>query len=434
VIWDLGFLPSGRGYMKLRNLICQIAACLFICALAPAALHAEIKAKTFEKPIHVEVTLTEKSQKVSGDLLRYDAEKICIKNASGEHDLKWSQLVLTSQHAVRARIVDRSSAPDLLALAELAMKCNLREQAKLDVAAAAEIDPASQLKGDAILRSGSGAAFQLTKYQQSTPEEDAKAIETARSMAAETARILKIKFVELQTPHFIIFTNWDSREFNFLKTNCEAAYSAVSKQFDIPVQQNVFVGKLPIYMLAKHAQFQKYAKLIDRSTLPDTVAGYYMSHTDASGHMVMWKPAVKSNTDAAERNWARTLTHEFTHAFMARYRTNHAVPRWLNEGLAEVVAEGQFPKPLYNYVHAVAGRKFDFQSLFNDKKMPPGEMYPVMQTMVEYLMHLDRREFYRYLNDLKDGMDPDEALLKHFVMDRAGFESHWRLYAKRLND
>jgi hypothetical protein len=420
--------------MMLRKLVFHLAFVLLIAAIAPRFVRGALMPTTLEKPVHIELTLIEKSQKVAGDLIRYDANMVCIKNTSGEHEVKWSQLILASQHAVRARIVNRASAAEMLELAELAMKCNLREQAKLDVAAAVQIDPAAQLKGDAILRSGPGSKWQLDKYKKSTPEEDAKAIELAKALAGETAKLLKIKLAEVQTPHFIIFTNWDPREYDFLKTNCEAAYSAVSKQFDIPVQQNVFVGKLPIYMLKAHSEFQTYAKTIDQYQVRDTVAGYYMPHPDGSGHMVMWKPDIRQSRDAAEINWARTLTHEFTHAFMARYRSNQSVPRWLNEGLAEVVAVNQFPLPIYNYVHVMAGRKFGFQELFNDKVMPTGDMYPVMQTMVEYLIHLDRAEFYRYLNDLKDGMDPDEALMKHFVQDRRSFEMHWRGYAERLED
>jgi hypothetical protein len=384
------------------------------------------------KPIHIEVTLVEKSQRMGGDLVRYDADKVCIKNASGEHELRWSELAPVSQHAVRARIVNRGSAAELLGLAELAMKCNLREQAKLHVAAAARVDPSSRLKGDAILRSGAGAA--PTKYQKTTAEEDAKAIEAAKAVAAETGRVLKVKLEEVQTPHFIIFTDWDPREYNFLNTNCEAAYGAVAKTFDIPVLQNVFVGKLPVYMFKTHDEFKEYAKTIDQSPVPETWQGYYRGASDGCGHMVMWKPAVKQGTDVAERNWARTLTHEFSHAFMGRYRSNRPVPRWLNEGLAEVVAMRQFPRPVYDYVNSLATNDFDFKALFNDKAIPGGEMYPVMQTMVEYLIHVNRAEFYRYLNDVKDGMNPDEALMKHFLLDPERFEFYWRMHAKRLHD
>ena len=60
------------------------------------------------------------------------------------------------------------------------------------------------------------------------------------------------------------------------------------------------------------------------------------------GHMAMWKPEVKSDIHSAEVQWAYVLVHEFTHAFVARYRTNARIPRWLNEGIAEVIASIQY--------------------------------------------------------------------------------------------
>ena len=64
--------------------------------------------------------------------------------------------------------------------------------------------------------------------------------------------------------------------------------------------------------------------------VPDNVAGYYTQSDAGFGHMVMWKPDVakaKGNVHLAELEWAYTLTHEFTHAFVARYRSNGLVPR-----------------------------------------------------------------------------------------------------------
>jgi hypothetical protein len=423
-----GIAPSP---LSLSQVLIALVTCL-TCITGPNTL-ASLKPTTLEKPIFAEVTLAEGSEKVVGSLVRFDADRICIKDGKGEHELKWSDLSLTSQHAVRARIVDRSSAADLLELAALAMKCDLREQAKLDVAAAARIDPSTRLKGDAILRGTPAVPTQPVKYQKSTPEEDAKAIAVAQQVGKEVGRILDLKLAEIQTQHFIIFTDWDPREYTFLKTNCEAAYSAVSKQFEIPVAQNVFVGKLPVFMFVKHADFIKYAKNIDQFQVPDTWQGYYSPHSDGTGHLLMWKPDVKKWGDQAERVWASVLTHEFTHAFVARYRTNRRIPRWLNEGVAEVIALGEFPRPTaHASAKAQAKRKFDFQALFDDSKLPAGDMYPVMQTMVEYLISQDRKKFLKFFDDLKEGMEPEAALSKYFYMGYQQFEDAWRDYAKKL--
>jgi hypothetical protein len=245
---------------------------------------------------------------------------------------------------------------------------------------------------------------------------------------------MKIRFAEIQTPHFIIFTDWDPSEFNFLKENCEGAYAAVSKQFDIPVKENVFVGKLPVFMFAKHDDFRKYANTVDNFPVPGSVAGYFTSHGDGTGHMVMWKPDVqKYGVQAAKLQWAYTLTHEFTHAFVSRYRTNRNIPRWLNEGLAEVIAYNQFPiTQAHLNARMRAGERFDFAALFDDNQMPGGDMYPVMQTMVEAMIRDNRKAFLQMFNDIKDGMDPEEAMKKNYNAGYRQWEPAWRNYAKHL--
>jgi hypothetical protein len=339
---------------------------------------------------------------------------------------------------------------DWLELAELGMQWDLREQAKAAVNNAARLDPSTKLKGDAILRAqgaakptkaaanpdASGKAETTEKYQKSTPEQDAKEMARARSRAKATGETLKIKLAEFETPHFIVFTDWDPREYQFLKDNCEGAYTAVSTQFDIPVKENIFIGKLPVYMFVDHATFTRYAVTIDNFPVPATVAGYFQGVSDGTGHMAMWKPRAAGNVTAgAERAWAYTLTHEFTHAFVSRYRSNRRVPRWLNEGLAEVIAYNQFPRPTaHAYARSKANENFDFESLFDDNQMPGGEMYPVMQTMVEALIKEDRKAFLKMFDDIKDGTEPEEALKKNYKAGYKDWEPAWRNYAKRLRE
>ena len=421
----------------------------------PAFALAELKATTLEKPTLTQVTLVEKSERISGMLLRYDNETLVLRMGKGERTLRWSDLTGTSQYSLRSTLIDRKSAGDWLELAELGMKWNLKEQARGAVANAVRLDASTKLKGDAILRGqgnakpvkeatadasvqqpGSPSLFSTEKYQKSTPEQDAKAIETAKQVAAYASDKMHIRFAEMQTAHFIIFTDWDPREYNFLKDNCEGAYAAVSKQFDIPVSENIFIGKLPVFMFARHDDFTRYATSYDNFPVPKTVAGYFTSHGDGTGHMVMWKPAAAgSATRDAELNWAYTLTHEFTHAFVSRYRSNRRIPRWLNEGLAEVIAYNQFPRiGAHAFARARAKERFDFESLFDDKKMPGGEMYPVMQTMVEALIGENRKAFLKMFDDIKDGMEPEEALKKNYNAGYKDWEPAWRKYAKNLRD
>lgn len=280
----------------------------------------------------------------------------------------------------------------------------------------------------------SGDREKPLKFLPATKEQADAAIAAAKKRGAEVETAMDVKFGTIETPHFLIFTDWNKLEYDFLKTNVEAAYEAVSRQFEIPVKENVFIGKLPIYMFAKHEVFKKFAKSLDSFDASDGVAGYYQGNSLGFGHMAMWKPdiaAANGNVRAAERQWAYVLTHEFTHAFVARYRTNAFIPRWLNEGVAEVVAYQKFPRSyIYPLVRERAKQKGSIQDFFIDKGSLLAADYHVAQTVVETMIVGNPKTFLSYFNDIKDGMKPEDALRKNYKTDLPGLEAAWRKYIK----
>jgi hypothetical protein len=265
-------------------------------------------------------------------------------------------------------------------------------------------------------------------YQKSTPEQDERAIDRAKREALDVGKQFDVTFDTLETKHFLIFTDWDPQEYDFLKTNFEDAYTEVSRQFEIPDTENVFIGKLPVYMFAR---FKDYAKFTDSigflgQPTPRTLRGYYQGKSNGSGRMVMYKPGA-GDVDEAEKEWAHALVHEFTHAFVARYRTNARVPRWLNEGIAEVIAAKSFPFPgTYPYAQRMAREHKSAGTLFDDDKMPSGEWYPVMQTMVEMLIAQDHSAFKKMFDDIKSGTDGEAALKKFYNIDYDQLMNDWR--------
>ncbi|MGH7180180.1 MAG: hypothetical protein ACREJC_22570, partial [Tepidisphaeraceae bacterium] len=360
-------------------------------------------------------------RRISGELDRHDADSVVIRSGSTLHVLKWTDLTPGSAVALKARLIDRRSATGWLELAGFAWSMGAKNQARDAAAVAVKMDAKLKDEADRIFASAPGGAFhpppatqpsvaaapepappalapaqtnrriapdKVHKYQKSTAEQDVRAIAAARRNADTVQSRLKVKFQEIQTDHFICFTDWDKREFDFLKSNLEAAYAAVSRQFEIPAKENVFVGKLPIYMFAQKSDFKRYAKEIDGFDAGDGVAGYYNDEGDGSGHMAMWKPQAGGNMRQAELQWGYVLVHEFTHAFVARYRSNQGIPRWLNEGVAEVIANSQFPRANARQWARLMASKVDnhVMELFDDDKMPSGEMYPVMMSMVQTLV------------------------------------------------
>jgi hypothetical protein len=269
-------------------------------------------------------------------------------------------------------------------------------------------------------------------YIQATAEQEQAAMAAARRQAADVARELHLQLREVQTDHCLIFTDWDPRETSFLRVNLEGAYAAVSRQFNLSPRQNIFLGRLPVYMLKTQDEFIAFAQKVDKFSASKQVAGYYYGRTDGIGHLVMWKPKVEGTDIAkARRDWGYVLAHEFTHAFVARYRTNALVPAWLNEGLAEVVASSVFPRPAaIEQAKQMAQANPSIADIFQEEH-PDGPWYPVMQTLVQTLIARDHRAFLLMFDDIKDGVPIEKALQNRYGWTEVDLERAWRQYVAR---
>lgn len=453
----------------LLQLLLLLAAALPATAAEPATTAKPIYTEVFIRPIG-----NGRTEEVSGTLASFDDQTVTIKTAKGVRKLRWIALTASSAFTLRSRLIDKTAASDWLKLGRFGWSISARDQARAALARATTLDPALKAQAASILASAPGAALTAPvsssdgnsqsreligpapttqsgvetprgfgmlprppdhspkspteTYQKSTPEQDARAIGESKLDVAQVEKQFNVTFDMLETKHFLIFTDWDPREYDFLKTNFEDAYDVVSQQFEIPATDNVFVGKLPVYMFARFSDFAKFTDSIgflDQPT-PRTLRGYYEGQADGSGRMIMYKPGADDIAEA-EKEWAHCLVHEFTHAFVARYRTNARMPRWLNEGVAEVIAAKNFPFPgTYPFAKRMALENKTAPELFDDDNMPSGEWYPVMQTMVELLIAQDHVAFKQMFDAIKDGTDGEVALKKYFGIDYSQLMADWR--------
>jgi hypothetical protein len=260
------------------------------------------------------------------------------------------------------------------------------------------------------------------------------AMDQARKKADSIARSLGVAFVEVQTPHFLIFTDWDEREYGFLEENLEGAYSLLSKFYGVAEKQGVFKGKLPVYMIAKKELFAQFAREVDgmRSIAVGggVIAGYYRYDNDG-GHMAMWKPDVKgTDVKPAMEQWAYVLTHEFSHAFLRHYKSRRDLPSWMDEGLAEVLAAEAFPS---NNRRKGAKKQLDrIEEVLSGAKVVNVGDYAVAQTLVEMLIEADREKFMRMVGEIKAGMSAEASLKKNFGVDSVRLAEEWRGYVKGI--
>ena len=276
----IGNRSGGKTCARVADRLAIQSLLLIICLTAGEVFADRI---TLPKPLYAEIHLrvgNANDAKVTGNLISYDDDSLTIKAGTTGRDLKWVDLTPASAFTLRSRLIDKSKALDWLDLAKFGWSLDATDQAHAAIDKALSLDPSLKKEANAITASPPGAAVaqkelignegQTTAaptsgpstpsprpddhapskptelYQAATPAEDDRAITDARKMARKVESDFNVKFTTIETPHFLIFTDWNPQEYPFLKTNFEDAYKAVTEQFNIPYSDNVFVGKLPV--------------------------------------------------------------------------------------------------------------------------------------------------------------------------------------------
>lgn len=267
------------------------------------------------------------------------------------------------------------------------------------------------------------------KFLDVTPLEAARGEEVANWEAREAETKLGVRFRTVRTQHFLIFTNWDRVDDPWLEQQLEGAYQLLCREFNVGPEQTVFVGRLPVYMFDHPDQMIAYARDFDRFDASDSVAGYHAKRSGGFNKLVMSKPRATQQVGLhmARRMWARTLTHEFVHAFLARYRGEGTLPRWLDEGLAEMLAESIMIRPHgVETARTIARRGISVAEIFDDGNMPGGHLYPVMMSMANGLYQRDAARFVEMVDRIKSGEPAEAALQELFGVNYQQLEHLWR--------
>ncbi|NOS98994.1 MAG: hypothetical protein HOP29_00010 [Phycisphaerales bacterium] len=232
----------------------------------------------------------------------------------------------------------------------------------------------------------------------------------------------------LETARFLIWTDWAKSEHADLERWCEQMYAVVAERFGLRADASVFAGKCPVFCLRSKKRFGEVAGALDRYDVSNAL-GYTISEPNGHVHVVVCR---LGGSEAGRDVFASTLVHELSHAFLHRYRSARRVPLWLNEGLANVVAEDVLGDRCFNAeaaeagARAFAGRDLALGEGFWKADSLDARYYPIAHSVVAYLIGRDGDAFRGLVDDVKKGVAPADALNARFGMSYDGLESAWR--------
>jgi hypothetical protein len=255
-------------------------------------------------------------------------------------------------------------------------------------------------------------------------------IEACRRRAqalADAAAEFVPKLHRVTTPHFDIWSPWDAAGDHKLARVCERMYAAMCRQFDIPPREKVWVGKCPVYIFGRVADYQRFCREVDPNGLPD--AGGYC-HWESNGFVY-----IVMNRCGTRKSFYELLVHEATHGFLSRYLSPRRIPKWVNEGLAEYMAGRMVPgcgavRRVREATRQAARGRGDVMRIFREVRLEAFD-YGLAQSLVQFMIAGDRKGFVKFITLLKQGKPEADALKEALGVSHEELAAAWRRAAKK---
>lgn len=234
----------------------------------------------------------------------------------------------------------------------------------------------------------------------------------------------------METEHFLIWTDWAQRDRLRLSQWCEAMYTALCHQFDLDPTKTLFLAKCPIFCWRSGSRFRKFAKTFDGYSGADSIG--YTRSIEKNGHVhlaLLRRGRSPEDFDL----FASTLVHEGTHAFVHRLFSTRLIPHWVNEGLAELMAErvlgdrcpaGEKASLL---ARQYARYNWSVGAMLSRSKPIEVHEYALAHSLIEHLESSGRLRFADFIRRLKNGETLIEAVSGSYDgMTLSELESSWR--------
>jgi hypothetical protein len=429
--------------MKRTTLAAALVAMVVAIAQAPA--RAGDQAEKYGKVL----LLMQQGPPVRGVLLGGDGEKLQVRVDDQVRQISPSQAKPISYYLALRRTIARDNVDGQLMLLRFCVAHGLEVQVRQLRPRLLRLDPklkdqieqivSAQPSGQqpppaAGAEQPEGKVDEPARFTKVTQAQIDANHARAAAWAEQAKRSVTDKIHLVETEHFLIYSAWRKSNDDDLARICEKMYEAMCKKFDIPKGQNIWAGKLPIYVFWETAHYKKFVTEVDKAALrsPKLLqAGGYNSQQGAFSYIVLNKAHSKTL-------FFNLLVHEASHAFLGRYINNRHVPTWANEGIAELMAAQLVPSGTSAKRYGDATRKairerIDVSRIFQDVPLD-GFWYGIAQSLVRYMIHRDRSGFIQFVKLYKQGKSEADALKEAMGLTHEELLKAWYKSAARGMD
>jgi hypothetical protein len=393
------------------------------------------------------VTLTDGSR-LTGRLVKLDDQQMVLKVGAEDKSLALTQVQPLSVYMAKRQTLDLSKGATHLELARFLLANSLLPMVETELGEAVRLDKglssqAAQVRaaaGAAAVVSATGPTVMSARSPGTTTlavKPPASAPTTKPHCAPATPGQIEAntklandwfeKGKEIvgtmhlvETQHFLLYSAWNASNDAALSEIAERMYAALCRQFDVPLTEQFWAGKFPIYIFWEADHFKKFSK--DVVGFEKEGAAGFCGSRGKFVYVVLGP--------ARDRNWFfELMIHETTHGFISRYLCDRGIPTWVNEGMADLMASTlvEHTNAARRYVDAtrdVLKRGKDPRGVLKDVELNEFD-YGIAQSFVRFLIAADREKFIKFFGLLKDGQETEAAMKEAYNWTLDEFIQNW---------
>jgi hypothetical protein len=278
----------------------------------------------------------------------------------------------------------------------------------------------------------------IIRHASELPEFDQEEVlRGQRDRLEGISQALRLRLHASESRHYLLFSDLDSRVRNAILVWLEDFHAKILRSFHLTAADRLWDGKCLVLVFSRHEDLARYAQMFDNHNLGRS-RGYFMLEARMSDGPRLVHIATYQSKDDGNRGLREVLVHEATHAVVELYGKSGELPLWLHEGLAEfmVVTVDPTQRPVRQeraFARASATPYAGIGDLFTKKFLPSDlEDYAVRFSLVDYLHRRDGGALRTLIDNLKAGMNQEQALAESYGLTLEEIDQQWRGYVLRL--
>jgi hypothetical protein len=221
-----------------------------------------------------------------------------------------------------------------------------------------------------------------------------------------------------ETNYFLFLTDMPPNQIAPYLRHLDAMNEQLGQAFGFEPGANVWYGKATIVAFLNRESFVEFEREFMNNE--NTGGAQGLCHQSNSGRVVVG--CYRGNNPSF---FASLLVHETAHGYVHRYKSTVPIPSWLNEGIADWIADVTVPNcdEVQKRQKRAADRLRQFGTFggqFFDARKIPGDLYGSASACVNLMMRESPVGFRVCVDGIKEGFSWQESLQRAFGLSPNG--------------